>query len=85
MRNDVYAQVTDKIIADLEKGELTWLKPWNAGYAGERITRPLRHNGLGYGVPYRLPRRTSFAQSTMTARTPSRSLGHWPTCSSRQC
>jgi antirestriction protein ArdC len=25
MRSDVYAEVTDRIIADLEKGELTWL------------------------------------------------------------
>lgn len=48
MRSDVYAEVTDRIIADLEKGELTWLKPWNAGYAAGRITRPLRHNGLPY-------------------------------------
>ncbi len=32
MKSDVYAEVTKKIIADLEKGELTWLRPWNAGY-----------------------------------------------------
>ncbi|QEE43294.1 DUF1738 domain-containing protein (plasmid) [Rhizobium sp. WL3] len=49
MKNDVYAEVTNKIIADLEKGDLTWLKPWNAGNTAGRITRPLRHNGLGYG------------------------------------
>ncbi|MCZ8158896.1 MAG: zincin-like metallopeptidase domain-containing protein [Rhizobiaceae bacterium] len=49
MRSDVYQKVTDKIIADLEKGELTWLKPWNAGHAAGRITRPLRHNGRPYG------------------------------------
>ncbi len=48
MKNDVYAQVTDKIIADLEKGELTWLKPWSAGNMEGRITKPLRHNGLAY-------------------------------------
>ncbi|SSC70166.1 unnamed protein product [Ciceribacter sp. T2.26MG-112.2] len=49
MKNDVYSQVTDRIIADLEKGELTWLKPWSAGNMAWRITRPWRHNGLGYG------------------------------------
>lgn len=48
MKNDVYSQVTDKIIADLEKGELTWLKPWSAGNMEGRITKPLRHNGLAY-------------------------------------
>lgn len=49
MKKDVYSQVTDRIIADLEKGELTWLKSWSAGSVAGRITRPLRRNGLGYG------------------------------------
>ncbi|PJE26427.1 Antirestriction protein ArdC [Pseudooceanicola antarcticus] len=48
MKTDIYTKVTDKIIADLEKGELTWLKPWSAGHAEGRITRPMRHNGLPY-------------------------------------
>lgn len=48
MKQDVYQKVTDKIVADLEKGELTWLKPWSAGNMEGRITRPLRHNGLPY-------------------------------------
>lgn len=48
MKNDVYSQVTDKIIADLEKGELTWLKPWSAGNMEGRVAKPLRHNGLAY-------------------------------------
>lgn len=46
---DVYARVTDKIVADLEKGVRPWLKPWSAGNTEGRITLPLRHNG----VPYR--------------------------------
>ncbi len=28
-QNDIYARVTNKILADLEKGNLTWRKPWN--------------------------------------------------------
>ena len=48
MKADVYEKVTDKIIADLDKGELTWLKPWSSGNTEGRITRPLRHNGLPY-------------------------------------
>jgi antirestriction protein ArdC len=48
MKTDVYACVTDKIIADLEKGELTWRKPWNAEHLAGRIERPLRHNGVPY-------------------------------------
>jgi antirestriction protein ArdC len=47
-RQDVYARVTNKIIADLERGIRTWMKPWNAEHAAGRITRPLRHNGQPY-------------------------------------
>lgn len=48
MKQDVYQKVTDKIIADLEQGGLTWLKPWSAGNADGRILKPLRHNGVAY-------------------------------------
>lgn len=50
MKPDVYQKVTDKIIADLEQGELTWLKPWSAGNMEGRITKPLRHNGMPYNA-----------------------------------
>ena len=48
MKQDIYQQVTDKIIADLEQGELTWHKPWAAGNMDGRIVKPLRHNGMPY-------------------------------------
>jgi len=48
MKQDIYQKVTDKIITDLEQGELTWLKPWNAGNMDGRIIKPLRHNGKAY-------------------------------------
>src|SRR6056297_2895087 len=48
MKQDIYQKVTNKIIADLEKGELSWLKPWSAGNLEGRITKPLRHNGMPY-------------------------------------
>jgi len=47
-RQDVYSRVTNKIIADLEQGVRTWMKPWNAEHAAGRITKPLRHNGQPY-------------------------------------
>jgi antirestriction protein ArdC len=47
-RQDVYTRITDKIIADLELGVRTWMKPWNAGSTAGRIVRPLRHNGVAY-------------------------------------
>jgi antirestriction protein ArdC len=47
-RPDVYSRITDKIIADLERGVRPWMKQWNADHAAGRITRPLRHNGIPY-------------------------------------
>jgi antirestriction protein ArdC len=47
-RQDVYTRVTERIVADLEKGVRPWVKPWNAEHAAGRITRPLRHNGQPY-------------------------------------
>lgn len=47
-RADVYARITDRIVADLEHGVRPWVRPWNAGNAAGRITRPLRYNGMPY-------------------------------------
>lgn len=47
-RKDVYTRVTERIIADLEQGVRTWLKPWSVAHTAGRITRPLRHNGTPY-------------------------------------
>ena len=46
-RSDIYAHVTNRIISDLDNGVRPWHKPWNAGNTEGRITRPLRHNGVG--------------------------------------
>ena len=47
-RADLYARITDKIIADLENGVRPWMKPWSAANTTGRISRPLRHNGEAY-------------------------------------
>ena len=47
-RIDIYARITDRIVADLEKGVKPWMQPWSAANASGRITRPLRHNGEAY-------------------------------------
>ena len=47
-RTDIYARVTNAIIADLENGIRPWHRPWNAEHAAGRITRPLRGNGQPY-------------------------------------
>lgn len=47
-RTDIYARITERIVADLEKGVRPWMQPWSAGNMSGRITRPLRHNGQPY-------------------------------------
>ena len=39
-RTDIYTRVTDRIIADLEKGVRPWMKPWNADHPAGRIQPP---------------------------------------------
>jgi antirestriction protein ArdC len=47
-RGDLYARITDRIIAELERGVRPWVQPWAAANMAGRITRPLRHNGQPY-------------------------------------
>ena len=49
MKKDIYHTITNRIIADLERGVRPWMKPWSAENAAGRICIPLRANG----VPYR--------------------------------
>lgn len=47
-RVDIYARITDRIVADLEQGVRPWMRPWSVANTAGRITRPLRHNGEAY-------------------------------------
>ena len=47
-RIDVYAQVTDRIVAELEAGVRPWVQPWIASHAAGEVSRPLRFNGIPY-------------------------------------
>ena len=38
LKKDVYTRVTDRIIADLEKGVRSWLKPWSAQHPAGSIS-----------------------------------------------
>lgn len=46
--NDIYSQITQKIINDLEKGQLTWRKPWSGEHLASQVMRPLRWNDIPY-------------------------------------
>lgn len=62
-RVDLYARITEKIIADLEKGVRPWVRPWSTGHLAGRVSRPLRHNGLPYqGINTLLLWSETFAQ-----------------------
>jgi N-terminal domain of anti-restriction factor ArdC len=45
-RSDLYSLVTDRVVADLERGARPRLKPWTLG--GPGISRPRRHNAMLY-------------------------------------
>jgi len=47
-QEDIYARVTNKILADLEKGDLTWRQPWNSEHYFGQVTFPLRWNNIPY-------------------------------------
>lgn len=47
-KQDVYTRVTNRILADLEKGVRPWMKPWSGENAAASIIRPLKHNGIPY-------------------------------------
>ena len=44
---DLYDQVTERIVADLEKGVRPWRQPWSNGHSGDGGT-PVRANGIRY-------------------------------------
>lgn len=48
MKQDLYATITEAIVAELEAGVRPWVKPWSNAHAAGTITRPLRHNGQAY-------------------------------------
>lgn len=47
-RIDIYARITDRVVAELEKGVRPWMQPWHSSNAIGRVSRPLRYNGLPY-------------------------------------
>lgn len=48
MKADVYERITNRIVADLEQGVRSWVKPWNAQHMAGRVSRPLSWNGKPY-------------------------------------
>jgi antirestriction protein ArdC len=44
-KSDIYTRITNRIVADLERGVRPWHRPWSAEHAAGKIIRPLRHNG----------------------------------------
>jgi len=45
---DIFARITDKIVAALDEGVRPWVQPWSVKHLSGRVSRPLRHNGEPY-------------------------------------
>jgi len=45
---DIYQDITDRIVRQLESGVRPWHQPWSAGHMDGRVTLPMRHNGVAY-------------------------------------
>jgi antirestriction protein ArdC len=48
LRSDMYARVSERIVADLEQGVRPWMRPWSKTPGEGATSRPLRHNGMPY-------------------------------------
>lgn len=71
-QGDIYTRVTNKILSDLEKGNLTWRKPWNTEYLSGHVMLPLRSNNIPYtGI--------NTIMLWATAAEKGYSLPHWMT------
>jgi antirestriction protein ArdC len=46
--NDIYARVTQKIIDDMQKGQLTWRKPWGTDNCTSNVIRPRRYKNMPF-------------------------------------
>ncbi|WP_255713442.1 ArdC family protein [Dyadobacter chenwenxiniae] len=48
IQTDIYTRVTNKIMSDLERGNLTWRQPWNSQNMSATVNLPLRWNNIPY-------------------------------------
>jgi antirestriction protein ArdC len=48
MKRDIYQDITNQIVQQLEAGVCPWIKPWSAAHLDGRVVLPLRHNGTAY-------------------------------------
>jgi antirestriction protein ArdC len=80
-RADIYRNVTDTIVRDLEQGIRPWIKPWAASSNSPNVAlRPLRHDGTPYrGVNVLILWATAaergYASSTWLTYRQAQSLG----------
>ncbi|TGV63371.1 DUF1738 domain-containing protein, partial [Mesorhizobium sp. M00.F.Ca.ET.158.01.1.1] len=49
-RASLYTEITDRIIADLERGEVTWGKPWGSAKAGLGMPKNTATGRGYYGI-----------------------------------
>jgi polyisoprenyl-phosphate glycosyltransferase len=79
---DVHTRVTEPGISELAQSTRTWKKPWRAGNAANRITRPVRDSATPSGSPLRvvilMPVRDDWASATELIRRLDQAISSYP-------
>ena len=63
----IYARITNRLVAELEQGQLPWRKPWQVAHLGTDLLRPRHRNGLPYTGLNRLSLWTAAAEQGYTS------------------
>ncbi len=75
-RNDIYEQVTNEIIQDLEAGHIPWEKPWNGGLElpQNAVTKTI-YNGINILILWSKQRRKQYASAKWLTYKQAQELG----------
>lgn len=75
-QQDIYQQITDEIIRDLEAGTVPWEKPWSGGLGFPRnASSSTDYNGINVLILWCKQRRQNFASSQWLTYNQAQSLG----------
>jgi antirestriction protein ArdC len=75
-QQDIYQQVTDEVIRDLESGTAPWEKPWNGGFSFPRnAASSTDYSGINVLILWCKQRRQNFASSQWLTYNQALSLG----------
>lgn len=75
-RDEIYCQVTDQIIADLESGHIPWERPWSGGLMfPQNASTQTIYNGINILILWMRQRKAGFQSSQWLTFNQARGLG----------